>query len=467
MYIKKWAKSCIVYVVEAIEDALKKLILPSLERLLRSEKKERSDLNAIDVFGENLKNLLMSPPVKWMNLLWFDPAYRSWCKLAVIDKNWQFLYNDIIYPTPPQNDIVWAEKKLLEIIAKYSIDLIVIWNWTASRESENFVSDVINKNKLDTKYLIVSESWASVYSASKLAQQEYSDLDVTVRWAISIANRVLDPLAEFTKIDPKSLWVWQYQHDVDQKLLKEKLNEIIEDTVNKIWVNLNTANYTLISYVAGLSSTIAKNIVEQKTKLWAFNKKSDLKKVKWLWPKAYEQSVWFFRIKWWSNILDETWIHPDNHEDTYKILENEFWMQKKIIKLPINFENKINKHFIENIADKYNLWYETVNDIFRELQKPWLDPRDDIEPPIFKSEIMDLQNLKEWMILVWKVRNVTDFWAFVDIWMHNDWLVHISQLSNEFIKNPIEIVSVWENVKVKVIWIDYDKEKVQLSMKDL
>lgn len=467
VYIPANANSSKEYIIQAIEDSLKRLILPSIERQIRSDKKEWADIEAIKVFGENLKNLLLTPPLKDLTVLGFDPAYRTGCKLAVVDKTGKFLYNTVIYPTPPQNDLHWATTELLKIISTYKIDLIVIWNWTASRESENFVANFIKQHKLSTKYMVVSESWASVYSASKLAQEEYPKLDVTVRWAISIASRVIDPLAEFTKIDPKALWVWQYQHDVDQKLLQQKLDEKVEDVVNRVWVNLNTANYTLLSYIAGLSLTMAKNIIEFRNEKWWFKSKDLLKKVKWVWPKAFEQAVWFLRIKWWENTLDQTWIHPESYKITYEILEKELWISKKQLKLPLDLWEKINPVIIRNLAEKYGIWLETLNDIFQELKRPWLDPRDEIEPPVFKSDVMEITDLKDWIVLDWVVRNVTDFGAFVDIWLHNDWLVHISQLSNQFVRNPIEIVSVWQKVKVKVIWIDLEREKVQLSMKDL
>ncbi len=464
------------YLIEAIEDWLDRLLLPSIEREIRADKKRRADEAAIKVFGENLKNLLLTPPIKWLTVLGFDPAFRTWCKLAVVDKTGKFLYNDVIYPTAPQNKIEESEEKLLKIVNQYDIDLISIWNGTASRESEKFVSDFIKKYKLDIKYMVTSEAWASVYSASKLAQSEYPQLDVTVRWAISIAHRVQDPLAEFTKIDPKSIWVWQYQHDVDQKLLKEKLDEKVEDVVNSVWVDVNTANYTLLQYLAWMTESVAKNLVAYRDENGEFTSKSQIKKVKWLGPKAYEQAIWFMRIKWWKEVLDQTWIHPEIHKQVYEMIEKEFWIKEKDLKLPMDLSKfaplikggreDFNLQGIESLSEKYWIWIETMKDVLAELERPGLDPRDEIQAPVFKSDVLEIKDLQEWMELEWIVRNVTDFGAFVDIWLHNDWLVHKSQMADFFVKNPIDVVSVWQQVKVKVVSIDLDREKVGLSMKD-
>ena len=452
------------YLIEAIEDGLDRLLLPSIEREIRADKKRRADEAAIKVFGENLKNLLLTPPIKWLTVLWFDPAFRTGCKLAVVDKTGKFLYNDVIYPTAPQNKIEESEEKLLKIVSQYDIDLISIWNGTASRESEKFVSDFIKKYKLDIKYMVTSEAWASVYSASKLAQSEYPQLDVTVRWAISIAHRVQDPLAEFTKIDPKSIWVWQYQHDVDQKLLKEKLDEKVEDVVNSVWVDVNTANYTLLQYLAWMTESVAKNLVAYRDENWEFTSKSQIKKVKWLGPKAYEQAIWFMRIKWWKEVLDQTWIHPEIHKQVYEMIEKELWVKKKDLKLPMNVSSIAWK--VQELSEKYWIWFETMKDVLAELERPGLDPRDEIQAPVFKSDVLEIKDLQEWMELEWIVRNVTDFGAFVDIGLHNDWLVHKSQMADFFVKNPIDVVSVWQQVKVKVVSIDLEREKVWLSMKD-
>ena len=457
------------YLIEAIEDWLKRLLLPSIEREIRSDKKRWADEAAIKVFGENLKNLLLTPPIKWLTVLGFDPAFRTWCKLAVVDKTWKFLYNTVIYPTEPQNKIEEAEQVLLKLVKDYSIDLIVIWNGTASRESEKIVADFIKKNKLKVQYMITSEAGASVYSASKLAQQEYPDLDVTVRGAISIAHRVQDPLAELTKIDPKAIWVWQYQHDVDQKLLKEKLDEKVEDVVNSVWVDVNTASYTLLQYVAGLSEKVAQNITKYRDENWEFTSKVQLKKISWLWPKSYEQAIGFLRIKWWKEALDATWIHPEIHKQVYEFIENELWIKKKDLILPIQesvLSQAKSTETLKSRSQKYEIWFETLQDVVAELQRPWLDPREEIETPVFKSDILEISDLQEWMELEGVIRNVTDFGAFVDIWLHNDWLVHKSQMADFFVKNPIDVVSVWQQVKVKVVSIDLEREKVGLSMKD-
>jgi len=465
IFIPKNANTSTFYIQEAITDGLKRLLFPSLQREIRANKKQWADESAIKVFGDNLKHMLLTPPVKWFTILWFDPAFRTWCKLAVVDKTWKFLYNTVIYPTAPQNKTEEAEKILIKMIKNYAIDLIVIGNGTASRESERFVAEMIQRNKLDVQYMIVSEAGASVYSASKLAQEEYPDLDVTVRWAISIAHRVQDPMAELTKIDPKAIGIGQYQHDVDPKPLKQKLEEKIEDTVNSVGVDVNTASYPLLQHIAGLSATMAKNIVAYRDEHGEFEKKSQIKKAKWLWPKAYEQCVWFLRIKGWKEALDMTGIHPEIHKQVYKIIEGELNIKKSKLKLPLS-EDLTSKLSISDLAERYEIWFETMQDVIAELQRPGLDPREEIEAPSFKSEVMEVEDLKENMILDGVVRNVTDFWAFVDIWLHNDGLVHKSQIAPFFVKNPIDVVSVWQNVKVKVLSIDLEREKVSLSMKE-
>lgn len=469
----KWLWTSVEYLNWAIEDWLKRLLIPSIERELRADKKRRADEAAIKVFGENLKNLLLTPPIQWKTVLGFDPAFRTGCKLAIVDPTWKFLFNTVIYPTAPQNDTEKAEAILMWLIEQYHIDLISLGNGTASRESEQFLANVIKKHKLKVQYIITSEAWASVYSASKLAQDEYPSLDVTVRWAISIAHRVQDPLAELTKIDPKSIWVWQYQHDVDQKFLKEKLDEKVEDTVNSVWVDVNTASYTLLQYVAGLSEKVWKSIVEYRDENWAFESKAEIKRVKWLWPKAYEQAIWFLRIKNGKEPLDQTWIHPENFKQVYEILEKEFWIKKKDLKLPLDswilspfLKGDAEGRGILDLSEKYWIWFETMKDILAELQRPWLDPRDEWDAPCFKSDVLDIKDLKIWMQLDWVVRNVTDFGAFVDIGLHNDGLVHKSQMANHFVSNPIEVVSVWQKVSVRVLDIDEEREKVSLTMKD-
>ena len=465
-FIPQNPNSSLEYLKEAIDDGLERLLLPSIERELRADKKRRSDESAIKVFWDNLKNLLLTPPVKGLTVLGFDPAFRTGCKLAVVDQTGKFLAKEVIYPTEPQKKIAEAEKTLLELVKKFWIQLIVIGNWTASRESEKVVADFIKKNDLKTQYIITSEAGASVYSASKLAQDEYPDLDVTIRGAISIAHRVQDPLAELTKIDPKAIGVGQYQHDVDQKFLKEKLEEKVEDVVNAVGVDVNTASYTLLQYIAGLSTTVAKNLVAYRDKNWLFEDKKQIKKVKGLWPKAYEQAIWFLRIKWGKEILDSTGIHPDNHKQTYAFLEEMLGMKKKNLTLPLQDLPHYSENDIESFAQKYELWYETMQDILKELQRPGLDPREEIEAPCFKSDILDIKDVEIWMKLQGVVRNVTDFWAFVDVGLHNDGLVHKSQLANYFVQNPNDVVKVGQQVEVRVLDIDREREKLSLSMKD-
>ncbi len=457
--------TCICYVQEACEDGLHRLLLPSLEREIRSDKKRRADESAIKVFGENLKNLLLTPPIKGMSVLGFDPAFRTGCKLAVVDATGKFLDKTVIYPTEPQKKITEAWETLKKLVDQYKIDLIVIGNGTASRESEKIVHDFIEKYKLNVKYMITSESWASVYSASKLAQDEYPDLDVTIRGAISIAHRVQDPLAELTKIDPKSIGVGQYQHDVDQKYLKEKLEEKVEDIVNSVGVDVNTASYTLLQYVAWLSEAVAKNVIAYRDENGKFTSKSQIKKVKGLGPKAYEQAIGFLRIKGGKEILDETGIHPEIHKQVYALLENEMWIKKKDLKLPMTVEKYPENKIIE-WSEKYKIGLETLRDVLAELQRPGLDPRDELEAPCFSSTILDIKDLQIGTKLDGIVRNVTDFGAFVDIGLHSDGLVHKSQMANYFVANPVDVVKVGQQVKVKVIDIDLEREKVSLSMKD-
>jgi len=464
--------TCICYVQEACEDGLHRLLLPSLEREIRSDKKRRADEAAIKVFGENLKNLLLTPPIKWMTVLWFDPAFRTGCKLAVVDQTGKFLDKTVIYPTEPQKKITEARETLKKLVDQYKIDLIVIWNGTASRESEKVVHEFIEKYKLEArpgfsgvKYMITSESWASVYSASKLAQDEYPDLDVTIRGAISIAHRVQDPLAELTKIDPKSIGVGQYQHDVDQKFLKEKLEEKVEDIVNSVGVDVNTASYTLLQYIAGLSETVAKNVIAYRDENGKFTSKAQIKKVKGLGPKAYEQAIGFLRIKGGKEILDETGIHPEIHKQVYELIEKEMGIKKKDLKLPMLVEKYPENKLVE-WSEKYKIGLETLRDVLAELQRPGLDPRDELEAPCFSSTILDIKDLQIGTKLDGIVRNVTDFWAFVDIGLHSDGLVHKSQMANYYVANPVDVVKVGQQVKVKVIDIDLEREKVSLSMKD-
>ena len=463
-FVPQKANSSVEYLHEAIEDGLIRLLLPSIERELRSDKKRWADEAAIRVFGDNLKNLLLTPPVKGLTVLGFDPAFRTGCKLAVVDQTGKFLAKEVIYPTEPQNKIAEAEKSLLNLVEQYGIDLIVIGNGTASRESEKVVADFIKKNNLKVQYVITSEAGASVYSASQLAQDEYPNLDVTIRGAISIAHRVQDPLAELTKIDPKAIGIGQYQHDVDQKILKEKLEEKVEDVVNAVGVDVNTASYTLLQYIAGLSTSVAKNVVAYRDENWAFEEKKQIKKVKGLGPKAYEQAIGFLRIKEGKEPLDATGIHPDHHKATYTFLEGEMGIKKKNLKLPLEMPH-YDESQISVFCDKYELGFETMEDIIKELQRPGLDPREEIEKPVFKSDVLDIKDVQIGMKLQGVVRNVTDFGAFVDIGLHNDGLVHKSQMADYFVQNPIDVVKVGQTVEVRVIDVDLEREKISLSMK--
>ena len=463
-FVPQKANSSVEYLHEAIEDGLTRLLLPSIERELRSDKKRWADEAAIRVFGDNLKNLLLTPPVKGLTVLGFDPAFRTGCKLAVVDQTGKFLAKEVIYPTEPQNKVAEAEKSLLNLVKLYGIDLIVIGNGTASRESEKVVADFIRKNNLKVQYVITSEAGASVYSASQLAQDEYPNLDVTIRGAISIAHRVQDPLAELTKIDPKAIGIGQYQHDVDQKILKEKLEEKVEDVVNAVGVDVNTASYTLLQYIAGFSTSVAKNVVAYRDENWAFEEKKQIKKVKGLGPKAYEQAIGFLRIKEGKEPLDATGIHPDHHKATYAFLEGELGIKKKNLKLPLDMPH-YDESQISAFCDKYELGFETMEDIIRELQRPGLDPREEIEKPVFKSDVLDIKDVQIGMKLQGVVRNVTDFGAFVDVWLHNDGLVHKSQMADYFVQNPIDVVKVGQTVEVRVLDVDVEREKISLSMK--
>ena len=463
-FIPKNANSSVVYLQEAVDDGLSRLLLPSLERELRSDKKRWADESAIKVFGENLKQLLLTPPVQGLTVLGFDPAFRTGCKLAIVDKTWKFVDKSVIYPTEPQKKIAEAEQTLLDLVKKYQVDLIVIGNGTASRESEKVVADFIRNHKLKLQYMITSEAGASVYSASELAQQEYPDLDVTIRGAISIAHRVQNPLAELTKIDPKAIGVGQYQHDVDQKFLKEKLNEKVEDVVNAVGVDVNTASYTLLQYIAGLSLTVARNVVAYRDENWAFEEKKQIKKVKGLWPKAYEQAIGFLRIKEGKEPLDATGIHPDHYKQISAFIAEELGIKKKNLTLPLEFSD-YSEQEIQQFAQKYELGFETMEDCLKELKRPGLDPREELEKPCFKSDVLDIKDVQIGMKLQGIVRNITDFGAFVDVGLHNDGLVHKSQMADYFVTNPIDVVKVGQQVEVRVLDIDLEKEKLSLSMK--
>lgn len=452
---------------DTILDAYKRLIEPSIDREIRAELTERSEEKAIKVFGQNAKQLLLQPPIKGMNVIGFDPAYRTGCKIAVIDSTGKFLDYTTIYPTEPQNDVEGAKKVLLGLIKKYNIGIIAIGNGTASRESESFVSNVIKEADHDVVYAIVSEAGASVYSASKLATEEYPDINVSIRGAISIARRLQDPLAELVKIDPKSIGVGQYQHDVNQKRLGESLTGVVEDAVNSVGVDINTATPSLLSYVSGINSSIAKNIVKYRDENGELKERKQLLKVPKLGKVAFEQCAGFIRIFDGKNPLETTAVHPESYEKAEELLKLLGYDKKDIIdKEKISkIKEDLQKVNIEKTAKELNVGELTLKDIVSELSKPGRDPREDLPKPILRSDVLKFEDLREGMVLTGTVRNVIDFGAFVDIGVKHDGLVHISQLSDKYVKNPSEIVSVGDIVKVKVLSIDKDRQKVSLTMK--
>ena len=452
---------------ETILDSFKRLIEPSIDREIRADLTEKAEEKAIKVFGQNSKQLLLGAPIKGKTVMGFDPAYRTGCKIAVIDETGKLLDYTTVYPTEPQNDVENAKKELLKLIDKDQIDMIAIGNGTASRESEMFVSDMIKEAKREVHYVIVSEAGASVYSASKLATEEYPDINVSIRGAISIARRLQDPLAELVKIDPKAIGVGQYQHDVNQKKLAESLTGVVEDSVNKVGVDVNTATPSLLSYVSGINNTIAKNIVKYRDENGKLKNRKELLKVPKLGKVAYEQCAGFLRIFDGDNPLEITAVHPESYEATEKLLKN-LGFNKEDLRDKQKLEDlkqKLKTINIEQTAKEIGIGEMTLTDIVAELSKPGRDPREDMPKPILRSDVLKLEDLKEGMILTGTVRNVIDFGAFVDIGVKHDGLVHISEMSDKFIKNPSDIVSVGDIVKVKVIKIDKERQKVGLSMK--
>ena len=450
-----------------IEDSFKRLIEPSVDREIRSDLTEKAEEKAIKVFGKNSKQLLLGAPIKGKTVMGFDPAYRTGCKIAIIDETGKLLDYTTVYPTEPQNDVVGARRELLKLIEKDRVDMIAIGNGTASRESEMFVADMIKDTKRDVHYVIVSEAGASVYSASKLATEEYPDINVSIRGAISIARRLQDPLAELVKIDPKAIGVGQYQHDVNQKKLAESLTGVVEDSVNKVGVDVNTATPSLLSYVSGINNTIAKNIVKYRDENGKLKNRKQLLKVPKLGKVAFEQCAGFLRILDGDNPLEITAVHPESYEVAEKLL-NEIGFDKKDLKDKEKLEaiqNKLKTVDIAKTSTDLNVGEMTLTDIIEELSKPGRDPREDMPKPILRSDVLKLEDLKEGMVLTGTVRNVIDFGAFVDIGVKHDGLVHISEMSEKFIKNPSDIVSVGDVVKVKVIKIDKERQKVGLSMK--
>ena len=497
------------YLISSIEDSYKRLISSSVEKEIRNMLTEKAEEEAIKVFGKNTKNLLMVPPVKDVRVLAIDPSFRTGCKLAVLDGTGKFLDHGVIYPNEPRNEVEKSQKFMLDWIKKYDIDVITIGNGTASRETEQVVSEMLSKIDKKVSYIIVSEAGASVYSASKLAQEEYPDLDVTVRGAISIGRRLQDPLAELVKIDPKSIGVGQYQHDVNQTKLGLALDGVVEDSVNNVGVDLNTASTALLQYVSGISKTIAKNVVKYREENGKFVDRKELIKVKQLGDKAFEQCAGFLRISDGKNPLDKTAVHPETYEIAEKLLQklgytledvkedklkdiNERILAIKVkedtknIKITSN-NNKLKglealsqlnfkeekKSFKENyndrikvLADELNIGIPTLTDIIEELKKPGRDPRDEMPKPILRNDVMKMEDMQVGMKLTGTVRNVVDFGAFVDIGVKQDGLVHLSQMSDKYIKSPMEVVQVGDIVNVTIISIDTQKQRIGLSMKN-
>lgn len=459
--------------IETIEDAYKRLIAPSVEREMRNLLTERAEAEAIKVFAGNTEKLLMVPPVRGKRIISIDPGFRTGCKVAVIDETGKLLAYTTIYPTEPKCDIAGTERTLKKIIDKYKIDVIVIGNGTASRETEEVVANFLKKNSYQIQYTIVNEGGASVYSASKLASEEYPDLDVTTRGAMSLGRRLQDPLAELVKIDPKHIGVGQYQHDMNQKNLSEALGAVVEDCVNRVGVDLNTASPSLLSYVAGISSSVAKNIVAYREENGKFTDRKQLLKVAKLGPKAYEQCAGFLRISDGKEVLDSTSVHPESYEVS-RILMKKIGISESDIKGGVQviddkiksaYPAKTEKESVRKMAEDIGIGEFTVKDIIAELRKPGRDPREDAPPVVFRNDVRSFEDLKEGMEMSGTVRNVVDFGAFVDIGVKNDGLVHVSQLSDKFVKHPMDVVSVGDTVKVRIIGIDKERGKVSLTMK--
>ena len=440
------------YLKDTIQDSFKRLIEPSIDREIRSDLTEKAEEQAIKVFGKNAKQLLLGAPIKGITVMGFDPAYRTGCKIAIIDETGKVLDITTVYPTEPQNDVEGAEKELVRLINKDHVDMIAIGNGTASRESEMFVSEMIKKCDHEVLYTIVSEAGASVYSASKLATEEYPDINVSIRGAISIARRLQDPLAEFVKIDPKSIGVGQYQHDVNQKKLEESLAGVVEDSVNKVGVDVNTATPSLLSYVSGINKTIAKNIVKYRDENGKLKTRKELLKVPKLGKVAFEQCAGFIRIPDGTNPLENTAVHPESYDIAEELLKTlgygteDLKDKDKLVEL----RKKLGSINLTETAKALNVGEMTLKDIIDELSKPGRDPREDMPKPILRQDVLKFEDLKEGMILTGTVRNVIDFGAFVDIGVKHDGLVHISEMSEKFVKNPSDIVSVGDIVKVKV-----------------
>ena len=449
-----------------IADSYKRLIAPSLEREIRNDLTEKAEEAAIGVFRENLRQLLLQPPISGKVVLALDPAYRTGCKIAVIDATGKPLETTVVYPTPPQNKTAEAEKKLLALIEKYGVDLISIGNGTASRESELFVAEMLKKTKRRVQYIIANEAGASVYSASKLGAEEFPDYDVSLRSAVSIGRRIQDPLAELVKIDPKSIGVGQYQHDMNQKRLGEALGGVVEDCVNSVGVDLNTASPALLSYVAGIHATVAKNILKYREEHGKFTARRELLKVAKLGPKAYEQCAGFLRLPDSEMPLDRTGVHPESYAAAEGLLALcGYGLADVAAKRVGGLAKKIKSP--EKTAAELGIGVPTLEDIMRELEKPGRDPREDAPAPVLRSDVLSMEDLQEGMVLTGTVRNVIDFGVFVDIGVHQDGLVHISQICDRFIKHPLEAVRLGDVVQVKVLSVDLQKKRIALTMKGI
>ena len=451
---------------EVIADSYKRLIAPSLEREIRNDLTEKAEEAAIGVFRENLRQLLLQPPISGKVVLALDPAYRTGCKIAVIDATGKPLETTVVYPTPPQNKTAEAEKKLLGLIEKYGVDLISIGNGTASRESELFVAEMLKKTSRRVQYIIANEAGASVYSASKLGAEEFPDYDVSLRSAVSIGRRIQDPLAELVKIDPKSIGVGQYQHDMNQKRLGEALGGVVEDCVNSVGVDLNTASPALLSYVAGINAAVAKNILKYREEHGKFTARKELLKVAKLGPKAYEQCAGFLRLPESEMPLDRTGVHPESYAAAEGLLALcGYGLADVAAKRVGGLAKKIKSP--EKTAAELGIGVPTLEDIMRELEKPGRDPREDAPAPVLRSDVLSMEDLQEGMVLTGTVRNVIDFGVFVDIGVHQDGLVHISQICDRFIKHPLEAVRLGDVVRVKVLSVDLQKKRIALTMKGI
>ena len=460
------------YLKSAIKDSLKRLIYPSIEREIRSELTNKGEEGAILIFKENLKALLMQPPIKGKVVMGYDPGFRTGCKVAVLDPTGKFLEKATVYPTVPRSDIAGTKKILKELVYKYDVDVISLGNGTASRESEEVISEMLTEIKSESgkelAYVIVSEAGASVYSASELAAKEYPDLDVTIRGAISIGRRLQDPMAELVKIDPKAIGVGQYQHDVTPKRLEESLSGVVEDSVNKVGVDLNTATPSLLTYIAGINASIANNIVAYRDEVGEFKSRKELLKVKRLGQKAYEQCAGFLRVMESKEPLDNTSVHPESYDAAGKLITILGYTKEDLKNRNLNdIEERVKAKGLNNLVKELEIGELTLKDIIKELQKPGRDPREDMPKPILKTGVIDLKDLTPGMTLLGTVRNVSDFGAFVDIGVHQDGLVHKSQMANKFVKHPLDIVRVGDVIKVKIMEVDTKRKRISLTMKDI